>query len=286
MKADEALKAYLSDNARYADLINGMVFGGRQVVKPEDLSEMDSQVTVLDAESAKCGPVSRESDACNTSQRKQARRRKNNRPKYRDLIRRTAFGVNFAVIAVENQSHPHYLMPLRVMDYDAKEYLRQAKQISKHVEALAKTGHGKDSTYIPADPKPTSAEYLSRFRRSDRLHPCVTLILFYGEHWDGSQDLHGILDFTDIPEEMKVLVNNYHIHLLEIRSLKQTAVYRTDIKQVFDFIRYADDKQKLRELVQHDPAYQHMDSDAYDVAVEFTGAMELITTKNNYFKKE
>lgn len=110
--------------------------------------------------------------------------------------------------------------------------------------------------------------------------------LINGEEWNGSRDLYGILDFTDIPEEMKTLINNYHINLLEIRKLEQTDMYRTDIKQVFDFIRYSENKAKLRELVQQNPDYRCMSSDAYDVAVEFTGATELIATKENYVEKE
>ncbi len=43
MRRDELLKSYLSDNTRYADLINGYVFEGRQVVRPEDVTELDIQ---------------------------------------------------------------------------------------------------------------------------------------------------------------------------------------------------------------------------------------------------
>ena len=28
-------------------------------------------------------------------------------------------------------------------------------------------------------------EFLSGFRKTDRLHPCITLVLFWGEKWDG-----------------------------------------------------------------------------------------------------
>ena len=32
----------------------------------------------------------------------------------------------------------------------------------------------------------------------------ITIILYYGEEeWDGSRDLHGILDFQDIPEQIR-----------------------------------------------------------------------------------
>lgn len=43
MEQDLLLKRYLSDNERYADLLNGFAFGGRQIVKASDLTELDSQ---------------------------------------------------------------------------------------------------------------------------------------------------------------------------------------------------------------------------------------------------
>jgi len=82
-KEDEVLKRYLSDDERYADLINGVSFGGRQIVRAENLSDRDTQ----------------------TGYHKNTRavRGKSN-TKYRDLFRRASFGANFAVIGVENQS--------------------------------------------------------------------------------------------------------------------------------------------------------------------------------------
>ena len=40
-KADIAVKNWLSDNDRFADLFNGTIFGGRQIVRPEELENMD-----------------------------------------------------------------------------------------------------------------------------------------------------------------------------------------------------------------------------------------------------
>ena len=89
---DEVLKRSLADNNRYADLINGFCFEGEQVVKAEDLSDRDSQTGYHKKGTAVTG--------------------KRN-IKTRDLFRKTRFGVNFAVIGIENQQKVHYLMPLR-----------------------------------------------------------------------------------------------------------------------------------------------------------------------------
>ena len=249
MKKDVTKKRCLSDNERYADLINGVVFKGKQKIHAEDLLEMDTQTGLW-------------SDL-------RIHGKRQHKQKYRDLIRKVAMGINFAVIGIENQEEVHYLMPLRSVAYDVAEYERQANIIKKKVRK--EKGIKK-------------AEFLSGFKRESRLYPCITLVLFFGETWDGSKDLHGILDFTDIPEEMKEYVNNYQMHLLEIRKLENTEVFQTDLKQIFDFIRYAKDKEKLKELVENDPVYKEMDEDAYDMAVEYTNAKELIAVKGYYGK--
>ncbi len=54
---------------------------------------------------------------------------------------------------------------------------------------------------------------------------------------------------------------------------------------IFDFIRMSEDKKGLKRLVQGDPAYQNMDEDAYDMAVAYTNAVELIAVKE-FHRKE
>ena len=39
---DVLTAAYLKNNSRFADLLNGWLFGGHPVVRPEDIQELDS----------------------------------------------------------------------------------------------------------------------------------------------------------------------------------------------------------------------------------------------------
>lgn len=249
MEKDLTKKSCLSDNERYADLLNGTIFRGRQVLCAEDLSDMDSQTGMWG--------------------RSFLQGKWKHRQKYRDLIKKAALGVGFAIIGVENQDEVHYLMPLRNMGYDTAEYERQAANIRKRVRK--RKGISK-------------AEFLSGFTGDSKLIPCITLVLYYGKDWDGSLDLHGLLDMQDIPEEMKPYINNYAIHLIEVRKLRNTDVFQTDLKQIFDFIRYSEDKKKLKELVENDPVYQEMDEAAYDMAVTYANSEELIAVKKYHGK--
>ncbi len=186
--------------------------------------------------------------------------------KIRDLIRKVAFGVNFAIIGVENQESLDYSIPIRSMAYDVGTYEMQASKIRKELR--------KNRRDLSA------GEYLYGFRKESKLHPTVTFILYTGEQeWDGPMSLHDMLDFTDIPQHLQKIVADYKINLINIRELKDTSVFQTDVKQVFDFIRCASDSKALKELVESDDYYKNMDEEAFDVAVQYTKAKELIEAK-------
>ena len=54
---------------------------------------------------------------------------------------------------------------------------------------------------------------------------------------------------------------------------------------MFDFIRCSNDKNALKDLVENDEYYKNMEEDAFDVAVQYTNATELIEAKE-YYEKE
>ena len=161
-------------------------------------------------------------------------------------------------------------MPLRSMGYDVRQYEKEAAKIKKAL---------RDKTKL------SEAEYLSGFAKENKLHPCITFVLYYGDNWDGSKDLYGLLDFTDIPAEFRHWVNNYRINLVEIKNLENTDVFHTDIKQVFNLIKNAEDKDNLKKLIENDKVYGRMESDAYDVAMAFVkGADKMGIQKEKYEK--
>ena len=246
MEKDLQKKGYFYDPERFADLINGVVCSGKRILSPSDLTDMDSQTGFFR------GSLGRSK---NTARKKQ---------RYRDLVRKAAFGINFMVVGIENQEEVHYLMPLRNMSYDVAEYERQAAIIRRQVKKR------KDIT---------SAEFLSGFTKESRLNPCVTLVLYYGDDWDGATDMYSILDFTNIPPELKEKVNNYRICVCEVRKFENTNVFQTDIKQVFDCIRCAEDPEKLYNLVTNDSIYQQLDEETYDVIAEYTKTEDLMSIK-------
>ena len=47
IKPDTILKNFWKDNNRFADLFNAALFGGEQVLNPNDLSEADTDVSSM-----------------------------------------------------------------------------------------------------------------------------------------------------------------------------------------------------------------------------------------------
>lgn len=141
-KRDISISAWLKDKERFADLFNGLVFNGEQVVKKEELAIMPTDTKVV-------------------------LKHRNGVEKYRDVVMLWK-GITLAFLAIENQDKVNYQMPIRTMLYDALSYKGQAEELWKGL-----TEEERKSL--------SSAEFLSRYREDDKLAPVITLVLYYGE---------------------------------------------------------------------------------------------------------
>ena len=183
LKPDIVLKNYWNDNERFADLFNAVLFEGEQIIKAEELADIDSEESnVLEhKEYAESIKVSRD----NMKVQKKS----------------SAYGVQFVLLGLESQEHIHYAMPMRVMGYDYSTYKKQYASNAKQY---------KKSQNIEED------EYLSRMKKTDKFNPVITIVVYYGEKpWDGAKSLHQMLD---IPKEVEKYVNDYRMLLVEARK--------------------------------------------------------------------
>lgn len=123
-----------------------------------------------------------------------------------DVVKKSANGVDYVILGLENQSKIHYAMPLRHMIGDAFSYLKEYKEL----EAKNK----KYKNYK------TKHEFLSKFQKTDRLHPIVTICIYYGEdEWDGPRSL---IDMLDIPEEFESLkLEQEGVELNNVQGLRR-----------------------------------------------------------------
>ena len=152
---DSMAKEYFADNARFADLCNNILYGGREVILPENLKERDT-TEVLTALGLDKKTIAVQ--------------------KLRDIFKNASIkytGKSYVVlIGVENQSDIHYSIPVKNMFYDVMAYGTQVKETAKK--------HRKEKDTA------TSDEFLSGFTKTDKLIPVITITVYLGiKEWDG-----------------------------------------------------------------------------------------------------
>ena len=214
VKTDTVLKDFWRDNARFADLFNAALFQGRPVIHPEELEESDTDISSILELNGHMETVQ----------------------KILDVVKKSVQGVDFVILGLENQQRVHFGMPLRIMLGDAFGYLKEYQEVAKKNKAQG-YWDGPD-------------EFLSGFRREDCLHPMVTICLYYGEReWDGP---HSLLDMLKVPEELRPVVNDYKMNLIQVRESEDLPFHNADVQTVFEISRniYKRDYKKIEEVYQ------------------------------------
>ncbi len=226
-KKDEYQFDYLDDDRRFADQINGALFNGRQIVKPDEL-EPDESMTVSAGERPGSGNIKTIVDKV-----------------------RIWKGRKLHILAVENQNYVDYQMVLRNMLSESAAYRKQWKR--------------KRRAHEEAHDLNDSDEYLSGMKRDEKFAPVITLVVYFGADgpWDGARCLY---DLLDIDEELKAYVKNYRLNLYDCQEHDTFEEYRTGLRQVFETVRYAKDKEKLKAVMEENrQAYSRIDSDTRDM---------------------
>ena len=225
---DVSLKTFWRDNEHFADLFNATVFNGKQVLKPDKLTEMDTDVSATIQSKSYNESITRN----------------------RDVVKKMSDGVEFNILGLEIQDKTHYAMPLRTMTYDALGYIKEYNDIKKHHK-------------LNKDSFSSHEEFLSGINKSDRFHPIITLVLYYGESlWDGPTCLSDMM--ISMPDNIKAYFSDYKLNLVQILDSDKYTFYNEDVRDVFNIIRniYNDD---------FDSIYREYESRNVDIDV-----MELI----------
>ena len=193
-------------------MFNAVLFDGKEVIQPEELMEADTDLSSVIK-------MNRHAD---TVQR------------VFDVVKKTSNGVSFVVWGLENQEKIHYAMPLRHMLGDALSYLKEYQDLAAK--------NKQENNFETED------EFLSKMKKTDRLHPVVSICIYYGEkEWDGPFRL---TDMLDIPEELKDIVSDYDMHLVQLVKSEELRFHNEDINIVFEICRaiYKKENEKIRQI--------------------------------------
>ncbi len=208
LKPDAVLKNYWRNNEQFADLFNAVLFNGKQIIKPEELEDIDTEESFVFEHKKYTETIQAARD--NIKIRKKS----------------TLHGVEFILLGKEGQEHIHYAMPMRVMGYDYSTYKKQydnnAKKYKKP-EGMA------------------TDEYLSKMKKTDKFIQIITVVVYYGEKpWDGPTTLH---DMLDINYELVQYINNYKFLLVEARQ-NNLVLHNINNIDLFNLLEILLDKNK------------------------------------------
>lgn len=233
-KNDLIMNRWLSDKGRFAGLFNGVLFKGSSIIQPGDLEVVKGESDIL---------------LVDKKGKEKAFKR------YRDIVMRWKRGVQFVILASENQEKIHYAMPVRNMLYDSVSYTEQIDQIWK--------------THLQSGDKLTEEEFLSHFKKEDVIYPVITLVFYYGNKpWDGSLDIHGMfpkgLDLSSL-EMLKRYVPNYRINLIDVMRIQDTESFQRDLQVIIEMLKYKYEKQQLKDYINDNKSFfQKINQDTYD----------------------
>ena len=243
-KADAAVRNWLSDKRRSADLFNGVIFSGREVVTADELEEQKGETSVLIPDkSGGTRPVQ----------------------KYRDIVMRWDGKMDLTVLAVEAQDKIHYAMPVRNMVYDGLEY-------SDQIRILKKQRKG--------DPM-LSEEFLSGFGKEDRICPVITPVFYYDtKEWDGAENLYDMMGLKSDDENYSLLsryIPDYHINLVDAGRIADTERFHSDLHEVLGMLKYREDKVGLQKYIKNHRSYfACLDQDSYFAVGSFLKSKRLM----------
>lgn len=224
---DTITKEYMQNAEIFADAFNFFMYGGEQVIKPEELHELDTTSIAL--------PYGDDNES-ETVQ------------KFRDVLKMAAAMKDsyaaYLILGIENQTGIHYAMPVRDMLYDALEY---SDQVNKAAKSHRKAKNAGDS----------QAEYLSGFYKTDKLLPVVTLVVYFGaSEWDAPRSIHEMMLIKD--KRILSFVPDYKINLIAPQEIanEDFSKFKTELSVVLKYIKYSKDKTQLNAVLHEDEAFR------------------------------
>lgn len=247
-KGNAAVREWMSNPVRFSDLYNGIVFQGKQVVLPEELEPAEGETDILlEDKKQKVQEIHR----------------------YRDIVMRWKKGALLVLLACENQEKVHYAMAVRNMLYDSLSYVGQIQQLWKEREKEEKQ-------------KMTAPEYLSKWKKDDRLVPVITLVFYYDtDKWDGSTDLYGMLQWGEGDQElMKEYIPNYRINLVDAGNMEYIERFQSDLQEILGMLKCRGNKKELLDYMsKREEYFRNVDEETYQVMREFLHSEKLLKEK-------
>ena len=196
---DILLKDYFTPDI-FADAINAILYDGKSVVTPERMRTIDIETQHVEE---------RDGDI-----RADAR--------FRDLAKIVEVDdAIYCLFAIEHQSVEDYTMPLRIMEYDVREYLRQVKS-NKGVQV--------------------------------RIKPIITIVMYWkADKWNQPVSVKDMFDRNTVrwleDNGLGGYIQDYRMHLFEPGAVKEEDLekFKTELKDVIAYVKYSKSTEALKD---------------------------------------
>ena len=196
---DILLKDYFTPDI-FADAINAILYDGKSVVTPEKMRTIDIETQHVEE---------RDGDI-----RADAR--------FRDLAKIVEVDdAIYCLFAIEHQSVEDYTMPLRIMEYDVREYLRQVKS-NKGVQV--------------------------------RIKPIITIVMYWkADKWNQPVSVKDMFDRNTVrwleDNGLGGYIQDYRMHLFEPGAVKEEDLekFKTELKDVIAYVKYSKSTEALKD---------------------------------------
>ena len=254
-KEDVYASDYLENEEVFADLVNGVLYHGEQVVKPEELSEQDGELRSISGGTVK--------------------------KTIRDKVRLWK-GAALVILSVENQTRVDYRMVTRAMLSESMAYDKQWKRLKeKWRRALKKQSETGKKKF-------TSDEFISGMRKRDKFSPVITIVVYYGKEkpWDGAKSLYELLDVEGCEEKILPFISNYRLNLFDYHEYEEFGQFHSELQSVFEFLRYSGEKEQMKKrLEEHKEQYEGLSNQAKVLLTKLTNIKKIPGVSGEAFEK-
>ena len=236
---------------RVADLINGVIFHGKQIVRECDLQE---QNPVLHDISKKDNRVSAVENTL-------------------DLSVMVTVGKAKFLLMLQGQTIEHYVMPVRASHERGTDYYNQWKKLQKM--------HNEARDLMKGE------EYLSGVKKRDRFYPVIHIVVYFGKkRWKAARKMDDLFLTEIFPEELKKLFTEKPLLIFEMRHFSNEEWFQTDLRQVCGFLKRTNDRMKLKTYIEENQeVFSNLPEDAYDFLTVMAGIRNLRLIKQEVQSK-
>ena len=196
---DILLKDYFTPDI-FADAINAILYDGKSVVTPEKMRTIDIETQRVEDENGNVTADTRLRDSAKVVE-------------VDDAI--------YCLFAIEHQSVEDYTMPLRIMEYDVREYLRQVKS-NKGVQV--------------------------------RIKPIITIVMYWkADKWNQPLSVKDMFDKNTVRwleyNGLGGYIQDYRMHLFEPGTVKEEDLekFKTELKDVIAYVKYSKSTEALKD---------------------------------------